>query len=167
MTMLMAKARKEEIEIALKLAALLENVESGYYPMPTDGSDSEDEPSFFDPDDKAHIRAFYDRAMALMSDAPGGIFRVVGGFHTLMTNDIVDPDINHLKLHPRFELALKDAERYRWLKTRDIDTIHRGGIFCGIVPDNVVINGEHLDAAIDREIMLQNPPPPMKSTHSG
>lgn len=45
-----------------------------------------------------------------------------------------------------------DAKRYRWLRMRDVDTIHRGGIFAGITPQNVVVNGDDLDAAIDAAI---------------
>lgn len=47
----------------------------------------------------------------------------------------------------------KDAERYRWLRKRDIETIGRGGVFAGQTPENVVLNGEDLDAAIDAAIL--------------
>ncbi len=46
----------------------------------------------------------------------------------------------------------RDAARYRWLRDRPIDTIHRGGVFAGKTPDNVVLNGEDLDAAVDAAI---------------
>jgi hypothetical protein len=46
----------------------------------------------------------------------------------------------------------RDATRYRWLYNRDLDTIKKGGMFVGIVPDNVVINGKDLDIAIDEAI---------------
>lgn len=42
-----------------------------------------------------------------------------------------------------------DARRYRYLRDRDLDAIDRGGVFAGRVPQNVVINGDDLDAAID------------------
>lgn len=42
-----------------------------------------------------------------------------------------------------------DAMRYRWLRDRDVDTIDKGGIFAGMTPKNVVLNGAELDAAID------------------
>lgn len=104
--MKMAKASEQEMNMANKLAAMLENVDSGYYPMPIDGSDCENEPSLFDPDDNDHLRVFYDRVMALINSAPGGIFRVVGGFDTLMHNDIVDPSKDVLELHPRLVRGL-------------------------------------------------------------
>jgi hypothetical protein len=43
----------------------------------------------------------------------------------------------------------RDAARYRYLRDRDIDTIRSGGIFAGMTPDNVVLNGVDLDKAID------------------
>lgn len=54
------------------------------------------------------------------------------------------------------EALRKDAERYRWLRTRDIETIVRGGVFAGKTPENVALNGEDLDAAIDAAMLLPN-----------
>lgn len=42
-----------------------------------------------------------------------------------------------------------DAERYRWLRARDLGTIEQGGIFAGQTPENLVLSGDELDAAID------------------
>lgn len=45
-----------------------------------------------------------------------------------------------------------DAARYQFLRSRDIvDTIFMGGVFAGITPENAVLNGDDLDAAIDAE----------------
>lgn len=41
------------------------------------------------------------------------------------------------------------ALRYAYLRSRDLDAIDEGGVFAGKVPDNVVLNGEDLDTAID------------------
>ncbi|MBC2658606.1 hypothetical protein H7A76_24475 [Pseudomonas sp. MSSRFD41] len=43
----------------------------------------------------------------------------------------------------------KDAERYQWLRSRDLETISQGGVFAGITPENQVLNEETLDDAID------------------
>ncbi|MAM60878.1 hypothetical protein [Maritimibacter sp. UBA3975] len=43
----------------------------------------------------------------------------------------------------------RDAARYRWLRARDLDTIDKGGVFAGLTPQNMVLNGEDLDEAID------------------
>lgn len=45
-----------------------------------------------------------------------------------------------------------DAKRYRYLRARDLDTIHKGGIFAGMTPDNSVLSGKELDIAIDNFI---------------
>ena len=50
------------------------------------------------------------------------------------------------------EAAEKDAERYRWLRGRDFETIQQGGVFAGVTPENMVINGVDLDNAIDAAI---------------
>lgn len=49
----------------------------------------------------------------------------------------------------RVETLMRDAMRYRKLRDADIDAIHKGGVFAGLTPDNVVINGEDLDIAVD------------------
>lgn len=49
----------------------------------------------------------------------------------------------------------KGAERYRWLRERDLDTITHGGVFAGQVPENFVISGKELDEAIDAAIDQQ------------
>jgi hypothetical protein len=43
-----------------------------------------------------------------------------------------------------------DAARYRWLRKQPVNSIHKGGLFVGKTPENVVINGKHLDDAMDR-----------------
>lgn len=53
------------------------------------------------------------------------------------------------ELQNKCELLEKDAERYRFLRERDIDEIEKGGVFAGLTPDNLVLNGMDLDSAID------------------
>lgn len=43
----------------------------------------------------------------------------------------------------------RDAARYRYLRERDLETINQGGVFAGMTPENVVLNGEDLDQACD------------------
>lgn len=50
------------------------------------------------------------------------------------------------------EALRKDAERYRVLRQADVDTIHNGGLFPGLTPDNIVINGHDLDRRTDAVI---------------
>lgn len=48
----------------------------------------------------------------------------------------------------------KNADRYQWLRERDLNSIHDGGVFAGQTPRNVVMNGEDLDNAIDVALKL-------------
>ncbi len=51
-----------------------------------------------------------------------------------------------------------DAARYRWLRERDLDMISKGGVFAGMTPQNVVMNGEDLDQAIDEAMRAEGAP---------
>ena len=51
--------------------------------------------------------------------------------------------------------GVKDAMRYRWLRSRSLTTIHDGGVFAGVTPDNIVLNGDDLDSAIDKAIQKE------------
>lgn len=54
--------------------------------------------------------------------------------------------------------TVKKAARYDFLHSRDLSTIEFGGVFAGRTPDNVVLNGQDLDAAIDASIATANQP---------
>ena len=54
-----------------------------------------------------------------------------------------------VELGADFSRQSADATRYRWLRERDLDTIDAGGVFAGVTPENMVLNGDDLDAAID------------------
>ena len=49
-----------------------------------------------------------------------------------------------------------DAERYRWLRNRDLDQINLGGVFAGMTPENIVLNELDLDEAIDQAMKESN-----------
>lgn len=104
--MKMAKASEEEMERSIVLSGMLLDVDGGDFPRGINGERDENDPDYFDVDDPEHLRAFHDRVMGTMA----GIHRVTWGFHTLMHNDIVDPDLDHLELHPRIVAALATAE---------------------------------------------------------
>lgn len=71
-------------------------------------------------------------------------------------SELIDIHLMHCTRIERLEAEIEalrlDAERYRWLRERDVETIHLGGVFAGITPDNLVINGEDLDRHIDAAI---------------
>ena len=51
------------------------------------------------------------------------------------------------------EQVLEYAKRYAWLRARDLNTLHEGGVFAGRTPHNVVLNGADLDEAIDASML--------------
>lgn len=46
------------------------------------------------------------------------------------------------------------AKRYAYLRERSLDAIKSGGVFAGMTPDNVVLNGDDLDTEIDAALAL-------------
>lgn len=59
------------------------------------------------------------------------------------------PDGGNVSIPEQIRRMAKDAARYRWLRERDLETIRQGSVFAGMTPENIVLNLEHLDAAID------------------
>jgi hypothetical protein len=43
----------------------------------------------------------------------------------------------------------RDAARYNVLREADVESVHKGGVFAGLTPDNLVINGDDLDRRVD------------------
>lgn len=103
--MKMARASEADIEAALELSGILENVEKGWYPSRED--DPEDTPTFFDQDDPEHLKIFYDRVMDVVEK--GGLFRVVFGMAVVLDprNELLDPDADTIEKHPKIVAALE------------------------------------------------------------
>ena len=145
--MMMAKPSANDIEAASDAMSALNNIGSGYYPT----DDGEDTPTFFDPDDRDHLRLFYDLMKKTLDDAPGWQNRVIGGMcYVIMfdKNQIIDPDDDCLGLHPRFaavaaerDKLMADAARYRLLR--------RGQSFSVINGIGDVLRADALDASLD------------------
>jgi len=57
-----------------------------------------------------------------------------------------------LEFHPQREKDEKDAARYRFLRSRDLECINDGGVFAGMTPENLLLNGSDLDESIDAAI---------------
>lgn len=105
--MKMAKPSAKDIDAAGELMALLDQADRGDYPGDQDGA-----PDFFDADDRNHLRAFYDAVMATLEKSPGYACRVIGGMcYVIMwdKNEIVDPDLDVIELHPKLVKALEIA----------------------------------------------------------
>lgn len=65
---------------------------------------------------------------------------------------VVERSKKIIALEAENERLEKDANRYKYLRDRNIDTISKGGIFAGRTPDNIVLNGSDLDDAIDQAL---------------
>ena len=68
--------------------------------------------------------------------------------------DCAETDEGAIALYeaPQAQADARDAERYRFLRSRDLETVNNGGVFAGVTPDNIVLNGTDLDAEIDAAI---------------
>lgn len=105
----MGKATEQDLDFALVMAGIIDDVFDSRmgcgsnYPRGVDGKYGEDDPSFFDWDNPEHVAAFSDRILHLQGKC--SLTRVIFGMQTLLSpeNAIVDPDVDYLKLHPRFE----------------------------------------------------------------
>lgn len=107
--MKMAKASERDIDAAGNAIGVLDDIASGYYPA----RGEEDTPLHFDPEDRDHLRRFYDLMTATLDASPGWPGRVIGGMCYVIlypANQIVDPDADCLELHPRFAAAPSQAE---------------------------------------------------------
>lgn len=108
--MKMAKASEKDIDAAGDAMSVLNDISSGWYPAR--GEDCEGMPTFFNDDDPAHLRHFYNLMNATLDAAPGWPGRVIGGMCFVILydkNEIVDPAADVLQLHPRF--AATKAQR--------------------------------------------------------
>ncbi|KVW15436.1 hypothetical protein WK91_18550 [Burkholderia cepacia] len=84
------------------------------------------------------------KLLALLATHPGQPEPRAEGTHGNTTMDEC-----MASLLDRLEVAEVYADRYRYLRERPLDAVSDGGVFAGKTPDNVVLNGADLDAAID------------------
>ena len=112
--MKIAKADEKDVTAILNLMQVLRNSEDEGFPCKPDGTWDEGEAEeWFDPDNRNHLRKFYERVMGCLNDAPGALVRCIGGFHLALTNDVWDPDAESYEWHPTLKAAVvaRDAAR--------------------------------------------------------
>lgn len=108
--MKMSKADERDIEAAGSAMSVLNDISSGYYPK-RNGDECDD--TFFDEEDPAHLRKFYDLMKSTVDEAPGWPGRVIGGMCYVILyekNEIVDPAADVLELHPRFSATQQQRD---------------------------------------------------------
>lgn len=52
------------------------------------------------------------------------------------------------------EALRKNAARYLWLRAQPVEAVQEGGLFVGLVPNNIVINGDDLDHMVDGHMAI-------------
>lgn len=116
----MAKASPDDLAGGFDLAVILDALDKGYYPSyfatPEDREAAEQAgiPTFFDYDDMDHLRHLHELLVDLLRRRPGfSLWRVVMGMDTILRNDILDPDADHLAIHPKFEVVAKERQQLR------------------------------------------------------
>lgn len=138
--MKMAKASTADMEMALKLCSALEAMDRRFFP---DGAEGDNDPEDFDCNDDAHCGKALRHVLDILHG--GSIGRVIWGMYVMLdpANKVVDPDADTLEDHPETLAAMKDAERYRWLRDQPMYPTWK------LV---AAASGEQRDAAIDAEI---------------
>lgn len=113
--MKMAKASPEEIEAGIRIVGILDSIDSGYYPLAAGVDEDDEAPTFFDEDDPAHLRHFYDQVKATLDSAPGWPGRVIFGFAVIADprNKMLDPNADTLEFHPAIKAALDAKDAWR------------------------------------------------------
>lgn len=153
--MKLAKASEKDIDAAGAALSVLNEISSGYYPS---NNNEEDDPTFFDPDDKKHLRHFYDSINATLDKSPGWPMRIIGGMCYVIlydTNEIVDPNADTLEMHPKIIAALKNVDeltqakvRYEFMRKLSPPQFHK--IFMLNFQKDIHFD-EHIDSLIAKE----------------
>ena len=109
--MKMAKPTDHDINLALDIARIVEDLEQRYRPALVFGE--EDQELWLDMESIDELQAVVEKIREIA--ARGSIFRVVLGMAVAIDpkNAVFDPDADTLELHPILLDALRDAKRYR------------------------------------------------------
>lgn len=102
----MAKATMTDIDGAMDLCGIVDALDRGYYPVIGEQVD-EDAPTFFDQHDVEHLRHLHTLLQSIADRRDVSLFRVVMGMDTILRNDIINPDVDHLAIHPKFAAETK------------------------------------------------------------
>lgn len=104
--MKMARASDADMEAALDVSRLIEELEKGYMPSTDDDENIE----WFDRDNEEQCQ----RALGMILDAAakGSLFRVTFGMTVVLDprNELLDPDADTLEKHPKIIEALRASK---------------------------------------------------------
>ncbi|SDR37033.1 hypothetical protein SAMN05443245_5176 [Paraburkholderia fungorum] len=101
--MKMARASDADIEAALTVCRILEDLDKRYMPSNDDSEDLE----FFDRDDAEQCQKVV--GMLLDATSQTSLFRVVFGMSVVLDprNELLDPDADTIEIHPKIAKALE------------------------------------------------------------
>lgn len=141
--MKMAKPTEADISLAMDIARIVEDLGQGYRPALVFGDDDED--LWLDTESIDEMQAVVEKIREIV--ARGSIYRVVLGMAVALDprNVVFDPDADTLELHPILLDALRDAKRYRHLRSL------ASGRLLAMLDDPGTPNDE-LVGELDREI---------------
>lgn len=115
--MKMAKASQRDLDGAIELYQFLQAMADG-----RPASDAVDEFGYEGYGDLVDRQA-NDAEFLLRAHERGGLFRVVWGMQVLLdpANEVVDPNLPHLELHPKHKQAVRELEALCKAKNEAID----------------------------------------------
>lgn len=150
---------REEFERALQLYAsrhvtgsgsmgLIRKIASHFYDLRQSEIDAKDKVIDDLALQKAILKAHRDRIMEENAALKAEVLYLSETFEQFKS-EFVKVSKENPALKAEAKRLRADAKRYRYLRDRNLETIDKGGIFAGIVPENAVINGIDLDQHID------------------
>jgi len=124
-TMTLAAASEQDMDTALHIGGILNDLDdcnSAYRHCSIrtlesiDNPDAEEEPKNdledFDPENETHCKLFVERLLKLLDRSPGCLNRVLWGFSTVRSNNVLDLESDHLALHPDLIAKQQKAAKY-------------------------------------------------------
>jgi len=168
--MKMAKASEADLDMALELIGVLDDIERGYFPHRFSAPESEST-EWLDTDDLEQYDRLIDNLRRLLNR--GSIGRVIMGMAVICdpANECIDPDASTIELHPKLieaEQAIETLERIKqWCEAYplsifpepDWDKVRQGLESVGITVDSVsASNMRHVVTGIKNLIDSNNNP---------
>jgi hypothetical protein len=121
--MRIAKATEQDLELAMLVMGMIDDIQRGDYPRRADGTYNERGPDKFDADRADDCKEFVARLLAAVTPraAGGALIRVVGGMHTVLHNEVFDPASDVLTWHPDLLPAIEERQRRRAIEKAKAD----------------------------------------------
>lgn len=99
--MKMAKASEADIDMAMTIANILDDIDRGYFPSKLAADEDSEETEWIDTNDREQYERLIDGLRDVLSK--GSIFRVVWGMAVVCDpgNECIDPDADCIEHHPK------------------------------------------------------------------